>query len=243
MVDDEELLELVEMELRELLSKYEFPGDDIPITRGSALKALENPSDETASKPILDLLKTLDEYIPEPKRDTEQPFLMPIEDIFSIEGRGTVVTGRIDRGVVKIMVKPAMKKQMVSYLVEHGWLSERRACQVIGLSRTAKRYQSHRPTKDQPLRDRLLELAKQYPRYGYLMLHGLLRNEGRVVNKKRTYRLYKEAGLQVRTKKRKKLTRPRIPMSVPECANERWSMEFISHWPQVPSAECHGRIH
>jgi len=124
-------------------------------------------------------------------------------------------------------VKPAMKKQMVSYLVEHGWLSERRACQVIGLSRTAKRYQSHRPTKDQPLRDRLLELAKQYPRYGYLMLHGLLRNEGRVVNKKRTYRLYKEAGLQVRTKKRKKLTRPRIPMSVPECANERWSMDFI----------------
>ena len=101
MVDDEELIELVEMELRELLDKYEYPGDTTPIIRGSALKALENPNGDD-SKPILDLVKTLDEYIPEPVRDTEHPFLMPIEDIFSIEGRGTVVTGRIERGIVKL---------------------------------------------------------------------------------------------------------------------------------------------
>ena len=101
-VSDPELIDLVEEEIRDLLKKYEFPGDETPIIRGSALKALENPSDEAASKPILDLLKTLDEYIPEPVRDLDKEFLMPIEDVFSIEGRGTVVTGRIDRGVVKV---------------------------------------------------------------------------------------------------------------------------------------------
>ena len=101
-VDDEELLTLVEVEIRDLLNKYEFPGDETPIIRGSALKALENPTDETAAKPIVELLKTLDEYIPEPKREIDRDFLMPIEDIFSIEGRGTVVTGRIERGKVKI---------------------------------------------------------------------------------------------------------------------------------------------
>jgi elongation factor Tu len=101
-VQDAELIDLVEEEIRDLLKKYEFPGDDTPIIRGSALKALENPGDETASKPILDLLKTLDEYIPEPKRDLDKSFLMPIEDVFSIEGRGTVVTGRIERGIVKV---------------------------------------------------------------------------------------------------------------------------------------------
>jgi elongation factor Tu len=103
MVDDEELIELVELELRELLTKYEFPGDDIPIIRGSALKALE--SDDTDSddvKPIFELLDATDSYIPEPVRDTDKPFLMPIEDVFSISGRGTVVTGRVDRGVVKV---------------------------------------------------------------------------------------------------------------------------------------------
>ncbi|MFA6466881.1 MAG: elongation factor Tu [Patescibacteria group bacterium] len=100
-VDDPELVDLVEEEIRDLLKKYEFPGDTTPIIRGSAIKALENPSGEDA-KPILDLVKALDDYIPEPKRDTDKPFLMPIEDIFSIEGRGTVVTGRIDRGIIKL---------------------------------------------------------------------------------------------------------------------------------------------
>ena len=100
MVDDEELLELVEMEIRELLSSYEFPGDDTPIVKGSALKALENPTDEAQTKPIWDLLAALDAYIPTPERAVDQPFLMPIEDVFSISGRGTVVTGRIERGVI-----------------------------------------------------------------------------------------------------------------------------------------------
>ena len=102
MVSDPELIDLVEEEVRDLLKKYEFPGDTTPIIRGSALKALENPGDEAASKPILDLIKAVDEYIPEPTRDTDKPFLMPIEDIFSIEGRGTVVTGRIERGIIHI---------------------------------------------------------------------------------------------------------------------------------------------
>jgi len=101
-VSDPELIDLVEEEIRDLLKKYEFPGDTTPIIRGSALKALENPNDEAAAKPILDLLKILDEFIPEPVRDLDKPFLMPIEDVFSIEGRGTVVTGRIERGIVKI---------------------------------------------------------------------------------------------------------------------------------------------
>ena len=101
MVDDEELLDLVELEVRELLSQYEFPGDDIPIIRGSALKALEGDSEEDA-KPIHELMAAVDEYIPIPKRDVDKPFLMPIEDVFSISGRGTVVTGRIERGIVKV---------------------------------------------------------------------------------------------------------------------------------------------
>ena len=99
-VDDEELLELVELEVRELLSAYEFPGDDIPVIRGSALKAGEDPSDDAANACIDELLKALDETIPEPVRATDKPFLMPIEDVFSISGRGTVVTGRVDQGVV-----------------------------------------------------------------------------------------------------------------------------------------------
>jgi elongation factor Tu len=100
MVDDEELLELVEMEVRELLSSYDFPGDDTPIVIGSALKALEG--EEKHVKSIHDLVQALDDYIPEPERDTEKPFLMPIEDVFSISGRGTVVTGRVERGRVKV---------------------------------------------------------------------------------------------------------------------------------------------
>ena len=101
MVDDPELLDLVEMEVRELLNKYEFPGDDTPVIRGSALKALEDPSGE-AAEPIVKLLETLDSYIPEPKREVDKPFLMPVEDVFSIKGRGTVATGRVDQGVVKV---------------------------------------------------------------------------------------------------------------------------------------------
>ena len=100
MVDDEELLELVEMEIRELLSSYEFPGDDIPIIKGSALKALEAPGSDAAA-PILELMKNVDEYIDIPERDSQKDFLMPVEDVFSIEGRGTVVTGRIEQGIVK----------------------------------------------------------------------------------------------------------------------------------------------
>ena len=103
MVDDPELVDLVESEIRELLNKYEFPGDTTPIIRGSALKALETKSpDDEAAKPILDLVAALDSHIPEPVREREKPFLMAIEDIFSIEGRGTVVTGRVERGVVKV---------------------------------------------------------------------------------------------------------------------------------------------
>jgi elongation factor Tu len=101
MVDDEELIELVELEVRELLSEYEFPGDDLPVVRGSALKALEEPDSEWASS-ITELLEAVDSYIPEPERDTEKPFLMPVEDVFSITGRGTVATGRIERGKIEV---------------------------------------------------------------------------------------------------------------------------------------------
>ena len=101
-VDDKELVELVEMELRELLTSYEFPGDTIPIIKGSALAALEGKDDEIGKNSILELLKAVDEYIPQPTRVTDKPFLMPVEDVFSISGRGTVVTGRIEQGVVKI---------------------------------------------------------------------------------------------------------------------------------------------
>jgi elongation factor Tu len=103
MVDDEELIELVELELRELLSKYEFPGDDVPIVRGSALKALETDDYESEeARCVFDLMESVDQYIPEPMRDVDKPFLMPIEDVFSISGRGTVVTGRLERGLIKI---------------------------------------------------------------------------------------------------------------------------------------------
>ena len=101
-VDDEELLELVEMEVRELLSSYEFPGDDTPIVTGSALKALEGDESDIGVPSVLKLLEEMDAYIPEPERDTDKPFLMPIEDVFSISGRGTVVTGRVERGVIKV---------------------------------------------------------------------------------------------------------------------------------------------
>jgi elongation factor Tu len=102
MVGDKELVDLVEEEVRDLLKKYKFPGDEVPVIRGSSLKALENPTDEAAAKPILDLMKAVDEYVPDPVRAVDKPFLMPIEDVFSIEGRGTVVTGRIERGAVHV---------------------------------------------------------------------------------------------------------------------------------------------
>jgi elongation factor Tu len=102
MVDDEELLELVELEIRELLSKYDFPGDDIPITKGSALCALEDREPKIGHDAVLELMKSVDAYIPQPERPIDQPFLMPIEDVFSISGRGTVVTGRVERGIVKV---------------------------------------------------------------------------------------------------------------------------------------------
>ena len=100
-VDDKELLDLVELEVRELLKKYDFPGDDTPIIKGSALLAIQNPADEKAAKPILDLMEAVDQYIPTPKRDTDKPFLMPVEDVFTISGRGTVGTGRVERGKIK----------------------------------------------------------------------------------------------------------------------------------------------
>ncbi|MBT4120867.1 MAG: elongation factor Tu [Candidatus Magasanikbacteria bacterium] len=101
-VSDPELIDLVEEEVKDLLKKYDFPGDTTPIIRGSALKAVENPEDDANSQPIMDLLKTLDDYIPQPERDLDKDFMMPIEDVFSIEGRGTVVTGKIDRGVINV---------------------------------------------------------------------------------------------------------------------------------------------
>jgi elongation factor Tu len=102
MVDDPELIELVEMELRELLSSYQFPGDDIPIVKGSALCALEDRDQEMGEKSIMELMDAVDSYIPQPVRATDRPFLMPVEDVFSISGRGTVATGRVERGVIKV---------------------------------------------------------------------------------------------------------------------------------------------
>jgi len=102
MVDDDELIELVEMELRELLDKYDFPGDDTPIIHGSALQALENPEDPEKTKCIWDLMEAIDTWVPEPERDVDKPFLMPVEDVFSISGRGTVATGRVERGIIHV---------------------------------------------------------------------------------------------------------------------------------------------
>lgn len=124
------------------------------------------------------------------------------------------------------MVKPAGRKQIAAHMIEHHEISERTACKLAGVSRTGFRYKA-KPSRDNSLRERMKELAEQ-PAYGYLMLHGLLKAEGLVMNKKRTYRIYTEEGLQVRTKKRKKLVRPRQPMEVPTAVNQRWSMDFVS---------------
>jgi len=141
MVDDEELIELVELEMRELLSKYEYPGDDIPIIRGSALNALESDDAESEEvKPIFELMDAIDSYIPEPVRDTDKPFLMPIEDVFSISGRGTVVTGRVERGVIKVGeeveivgIKETMKTVCTGVEMFRKLLDEGRAGDNIGV--------------------------------------------------------------------------------------------------------------
>ncbi len=140
-VDDPELINLVESEIRELLKKYNFPGDEVPIIKGSALKALDAKSaDDEVAKPILELIKALDEYIPEPSRDIDKPFLMPIEDIFSIEGRGTVVTGRAERGIVKVNeeieiigLRPTQKTVITGIEMFNKLLDEGRAGDNIGI--------------------------------------------------------------------------------------------------------------
>jgi elongation factor Tu len=141
MVDDEELIELVELELRELLDKYEFPGDDTPIIRGSALKALESDDPDGAeAKCVFELMNAIDEFIPEPQRDVEKPFLMPIEDVFSISGRGTVVTGRVERGIVKVGedveivgIRPTFKTVCTGVEMFRKLLDEGRAGDNIGV--------------------------------------------------------------------------------------------------------------
>jgi elongation factor Tu len=141
MVDDPELIDLVESEVRELLKKYEFPGDTTPIIRGSGLKALEAKDlNDPATKPILDLVKAMDEFIPDPVRDTSKPFLMPVEDIFSIEGRGTVVTGRVERGIVKINdeieiigLKPTAKTVVTGIEMFNKLLDEGQAGDNVGI--------------------------------------------------------------------------------------------------------------
>jgi len=141
MMDDEELIELVDLELRELLAKYGFPGDDTPIIRGSALKALESDDPESEEvKPVFELLDAIDEFIPEPVRDVAKPFLMPIEDVFSISGRGTVVTGRVDRGVIRVGedveivgIRPTQKTVCTGVEMFRKILDEGRAGDNIGV--------------------------------------------------------------------------------------------------------------
>ena len=147
MVDDPELLDLVEMEVRELLSSYQFPGDDIPIIRGSALMALENKEPKLGHDAILELMKNVDSYIPQPERPIDQPFLMPIEDVFSISGRGTVVTGRVERGIVKvgeeveiIGIKPTSKTtvtgvEMFRKLLDQGQAGDNIGALLRGIER------------------------------------------------------------------------------------------------------------
>ncbi len=147
MVDDEELLELVELEIRELLSSYDFPGDDIPIIKGSALKALNGDKDELGEQSVLKLMEAVDSYIPEPERAIDKPFLMPVEDVFSISGRGTVATGRVERGIVKVGeeveivgIKPTAKTTVTGVEMFRKLLDEGRAGDNIGaLLRGVKR--------------------------------------------------------------------------------------------------------
>ncbi|MFH0905659.1 MAG: elongation factor Tu [bacterium] len=140
MVDDPELVDLVEQEVRDLLKKYKYPGDEAPVIRGSALKALENPNDEAATKPIWDLLNALDTYIPDPVRELDKPFLMPVEDVFSIKGRGTVVTGRVEQGIVKVNeeveivgIKPTRKTVVTGVEMFRKMLDQGQAGDNVGL--------------------------------------------------------------------------------------------------------------
>ncbi len=147
MVDDPELLELVELEVRELLSSYQFPGDEIPIIKGSALMALEDKRPEIGKNAIVELMKAVDEYIPQPDRPKDKPFLMPIEDVFSISGRGTVVTGRIERGIIKVGeeveivgIKPTVKStvtgvEMFRKLLDQGEAGDNVGCLLRGIDR------------------------------------------------------------------------------------------------------------
>jgi elongation factor Tu len=147
LVDDAELIELVELEVRELLSKYDFPGDDIPITKGSAVCALEGKRPDIGHDAILKLMETVDDYIPQPERPKDQPFLMPVEDVFSISGRGTVVTGRIERGIVKVGeeieivgLKPTLKTivtgvEMFRKLLDQGEAGDNVGCLLRGTKR------------------------------------------------------------------------------------------------------------
>lgn len=147
MVDDPELLDLVELEVRELLSSYDFPGDDIPVIKGSALKALEGDTGEIGREAIKKLLATLDEYIPQPERDIDKPFLMPVEDVFSIQGRGTVATGRVEKGIIKVGeeieivgLRPTQKTTVTGVEMFRKLLDEGRAGDNIGaLLRSLKR--------------------------------------------------------------------------------------------------------
>jgi elongation factor Tu len=147
MVDDAELLELVELEVRELLTKYEFPGDDIPIIKGSALQALTNPTDPTHTKCIDELMAAIDSYVPQPQREVDKPFLMPVEDVFSISGRGTVATGRIERGKIKVGeeieivgIRPTVKTtitgvEMFRKLLDEGEAGDNVGCLLRGTKR------------------------------------------------------------------------------------------------------------
>jgi len=147
MVDDPELLELVELEVRELLSKYDFPGDDIPVVKGSAVCALNGDKPEIGKNAVLELMKAVDAYIPQPERPKDQPFLMPVEDVFSISGRGTVVTGRIERGVIKVGeeveivgLKDTQKTvvtgvEMFRKLLDHGEAGDNVGCLLRGIDR------------------------------------------------------------------------------------------------------------
>ena len=151
-VDDPELIELVEMEVRDLLTEYEFPGEDIPVIKGSALNAMNNPDDEEATKTLQELLDAVDSYIPEPKRDVDKPFLMPIEDVFTISGRGTVVTGRVDRGKIHtgdeveiIGIRPTQKTIVTGVEMFRKILDEGQAGDNIGvLLRGTKREEVER---------------------------------------------------------------------------------------------------
>lgn len=152
MVDDEELLELVELEIRELLSAYDFPGDDIPIVKGSALKGLEGDTGELGEQSILKLMDAVDKYIPEPERAIDKPFIMPVEDVFSISGRGTVATGRVERGVIKVGeeveivgIRPTQKTTVTGVEMFRKLLDEGRAGDNIGaLLRGVKREEIER---------------------------------------------------------------------------------------------------